>query len=98
MAGRGQETSDTAPRRGAEGARVLLIEAPYYAAIATELIAGAVEQLPLPCQIRGAAFHTGVQAVADGVDPAHDVVDAFREVRLGFPDEVSGNLQEVVFY
>jgi 6,7-dimethyl-8-ribityllumazine synthase len=45
MAGRGREPSDTAPRREAEGARVLLIEAPYYQAIAAELAAGAVAEL-----------------------------------------------------
>jgi 6,7-dimethyl-8-ribityllumazine synthase len=52
MAGRGQKASDTAPRRGAEGARVLLIEAPYYADIAAELIAGAVAEL----EAAGAGF------------------------------------------
>lgn len=52
MAGRGQAASDTAPRRGAEGARVLLIEAPYYEAIAAELAAGAVAEL----EAAGASF------------------------------------------
>lgn len=52
MAGRGQERSDTVPRRGAEGARVLLIEAPYYEAIAAELAAGAVAEL----EAAGATF------------------------------------------
>lgn len=52
MAGRGQAPSDTAPRRGAEGARVLLIEAPYYEVIAAELAAGAIAEL----EAAGAAF------------------------------------------
>jgi 6,7-dimethyl-8-ribityllumazine synthase len=45
MAGRGREPSDAAARTGAEGARVLLIEAPYYAAVAAELAAGAIAEL-----------------------------------------------------
>src|SRR5262245_52845943 len=52
MAGRGQAPSDTAPRRGAEAARVLLIEAPYYEAVAAELAAGAVAEL----EAAGAGF------------------------------------------
>jgi 6,7-dimethyl-8-ribityllumazine synthase len=52
MAGRGQEPVNTAPRRGAEGARVLLIEAPYYEAIAAELAAGAIAEL----EAAGATF------------------------------------------
>ena len=52
MAGRGQELSDTAPRRGPAGARVLLIEAPYYQAIADELAAAAIAEL----EAAGAGF------------------------------------------
>jgi 6,7-dimethyl-8-ribityllumazine synthase len=52
MAGRGQEPINTAPRRGAEAARVLVIEAPYYEAIATELAAGALAEL----EAAGAGF------------------------------------------
>src|SRR5262245_50191006 len=52
MAGRGQEPSDAAPRTGAAGARVLLIEAPYYVAVAAELAAGAIAEL----EAAGVAF------------------------------------------
>ena len=52
MAGRGQEPSDTALRRGAEGARVLVIEASYYEDIAAALAAGAVAEL----EAAGAGF------------------------------------------
>jgi 6,7-dimethyl-8-ribityllumazine synthase len=44
-------TGDGAPR-GAEGARVLVIEAPYYAAIAAKLMAGATAEL----EAAGAGF------------------------------------------
>jgi 6,7-dimethyl-8-ribityllumazine synthase len=52
MAGRGQVLSDTAPRRGAEGTRVLVIESPYYEDIAAELAAGALAEL----EAAGAGF------------------------------------------
>jgi 6,7-dimethyl-8-ribityllumazine synthase len=52
MAGRGKELSDTAPRRGAEAPRVLVIEAPYYEAIAAALVAGALAEL----EAAGAGF------------------------------------------
>jgi 6,7-dimethyl-8-ribityllumazine synthase len=45
MAGRGQVLSETGTRRDGKGARVLLIEAPYYEAIAAELLAGATAEL-----------------------------------------------------
>jgi len=50
MAGRGQQPSEAPPRRG--DARVLLIEAPYYEAIAAELAAGAIAEL----EAAGATF------------------------------------------
>jgi len=52
MAGRGQQLSETAPRRGTGSARVLLIEAPYYEAVAAELAAGAIAEL----EAAGATF------------------------------------------
>ena len=45
MAGRSQQTGDGPRVPGAKGARVLLIEAPYYAAIAEALAAGAIAEL-----------------------------------------------------
>jgi 6,7-dimethyl-8-ribityllumazine synthase len=45
MAGRAQHTSEGARPPTIEGARVLLIEAPYYGAIAEALAAGAVAEL-----------------------------------------------------
>ena len=52
MAGRAQHTSEPLPGAGAEGARVLLIEAPYYEAIAEALAAGAIAEL----EAAGATF------------------------------------------
>jgi len=52
MAGRGQVLSEGAARDGAKGARILLIEAPYYEAIAAELAAGATAEL----EAAGASF------------------------------------------
>jgi 6,7-dimethyl-8-ribityllumazine synthase len=61
MAGRGQHASETVPRRGAGGgARVLLIEAPYYEAVAGELASGAIAEL----EAVGAAFERVVVAGA----------------------------------
>jgi len=45
MAGPGTAPTDRNAPRGAEGARVLVIEAPFYAAIAAELMAGATAEL-----------------------------------------------------
>ena len=46
MAGRGQQISDeAAPRRGAKGARILIIEARYYETISDALVAGAKAEL-----------------------------------------------------
>jgi len=78
MAGRGQQPSETVPRRGAGSARVLLIEAPYYEVIAAELAAGAIAEL----EAAGASFERVVvsgaleiplalaQAVKAGLIPA----------------------------
>jgi 6,7-dimethyl-8-ribityllumazine synthase len=52
MAGRGQQANRTASRSGGGGARILVIEAPYYEAVATELIAGAIAEL----EAAGASF------------------------------------------
>lgn len=56
MAGRGQRSTEADPTRSDRDAdariRVLIIEAPYYAAIAAELMAGAVAEL----EAAGAAF------------------------------------------
>ncbi len=52
MAGPAEVPTDRGAPRGAAGARVLLIEAPYYAAIAAELLAGATAEL----QAAGAGF------------------------------------------
>ncbi|HEX5957457.1 MAG TPA: 6,7-dimethyl-8-ribityllumazine synthase [Hyphomicrobiaceae bacterium] len=45
MAGRAQHSNDAPHAPVIEGARVLLIEAPYYASIAKALAAGAIEEL-----------------------------------------------------
>ncbi|HEX6002038.1 MAG TPA: 6,7-dimethyl-8-ribityllumazine synthase [Hyphomicrobiaceae bacterium] len=45
MAGRAQHSDDAPQAPAAEGARVLLIEAPYYTAVAEALAAGAIEEL-----------------------------------------------------
>ena len=60
MAGREQQASGTGPRSGAGGARVLLIEAPYYETIAGELAAGAIAEL----EAAGANFERVVVAGA----------------------------------
>jgi 6,7-dimethyl-8-ribityllumazine synthase len=52
MAGPGTVPTDLNAPRGAEGARVLVIEAPYYEAIAAELMAGATAEL----EAAGAGF------------------------------------------
>ena len=52
MAGPAQQTSQTGPARGAEGARVLIIEARYYEAIAEALAEGAIAEL----EAAGATF------------------------------------------
>jgi 6,7-dimethyl-8-ribityllumazine synthase len=52
MAGPAQHTGDVAGPPGATGARVLLIEAPYYPAIAEALAGGAVAEL----EAAGASF------------------------------------------
>ncbi|MBX9588853.1 MAG: 6,7-dimethyl-8-ribityllumazine synthase [Hyphomonadaceae bacterium] len=44
MAGRGQQASQAPPRQGA-GARILIIDAPYYAHISGELLAGAMAEV-----------------------------------------------------
>jgi 6,7-dimethyl-8-ribityllumazine synthase len=48
MAGRGPQADRSAPRQGAQGAeraRILLIDAPYYHEIAEALLAGAISEL-----------------------------------------------------
>jgi 6,7-dimethyl-8-ribityllumazine synthase len=45
MAGRGPQADRSAPRQGDEGARILLIEAPYYRQIAEALLAGATAEI-----------------------------------------------------
>ena len=45
MAGRAQHSSEAQRLPAPEGARVLLIEAPYYRAVADALAAGAIEEL-----------------------------------------------------
>src|SRR5262245_37117958 len=45
MAGRGQHARESEPERRPKGARILLIEAPYYQAIAGELATGAIAEL-----------------------------------------------------
>src|SRR5262245_43746383 len=45
MAGRGPQADQTAPRQGAGGARILIIDAPYYQNIAEALLAGAMAEL-----------------------------------------------------
>jgi 6,7-dimethyl-8-ribityllumazine synthase len=48
MAGRGPQADEAAPRQGGQGvkgARILLIEAPYYQSIAEALLAGATAEL-----------------------------------------------------
>jgi 6,7-dimethyl-8-ribityllumazine synthase len=45
MAGRGQVPSEADAGRTAKGARVLLIDAPYYETVAAELLAGATAEL-----------------------------------------------------
>jgi 6,7-dimethyl-8-ribityllumazine synthase len=52
MAGPGNAPTDWNAPRGGEGARVLVIEAPYYAEIAAELMAGAIAEL----EAAGAGF------------------------------------------
>jgi 6,7-dimethyl-8-ribityllumazine synthase len=52
MAGRGLQASETAPRQRGEGARILIIDAPYYDSIAVELLAGAKAEL----EAAGATF------------------------------------------
>jgi 6,7-dimethyl-8-ribityllumazine synthase len=52
MAGPGKAPTDWGTRRGPEGARILLLEAPYYAAVAAELLAGATVEL----EAAGATF------------------------------------------
>jgi 6,7-dimethyl-8-ribityllumazine synthase len=52
MAGPANAPTGWSAARGTEGARVLLIEAPYYAGIAAELIAGATAEL----EAAGAGF------------------------------------------
>ena len=44
MAGRGPQADQSAPRHGAQTARILLIDAPYYQNIAEALLAGATAE------------------------------------------------------
>ena len=60
MAGREQHVSETGPRSRTGSARVLLIEAPYYEAVAGEMVAGAIAEL----QAAGATFERVVVAGA----------------------------------
>jgi 6,7-dimethyl-8-ribityllumazine synthase len=68
MAGRAHSASETARSPAVAGARVLLIDAPYYGAIAEALLAGAIAELEaagaafercvaLGCVIRGETTH-----------------------------------------
>jgi 6,7-dimethyl-8-ribityllumazine synthase len=45
MAGRELQANQAAPRDGSRGARILIIDAPYYQAIADALLAGATAEL-----------------------------------------------------
>lgn len=45
MAGRGPQAGEAASRHRVEGARILIIDAPYYEAISTALLEGAVAEL-----------------------------------------------------
>jgi 6,7-dimethyl-8-ribityllumazine synthase len=45
MAGRGPQADSSAPRQGAAGARILIIDAPYYREIAEALLVGATSEL-----------------------------------------------------
>ena len=45
MAGRGAQAGEAAPRHGGKGARILIIDSPYYANISEALLAGAVAEL-----------------------------------------------------
>ena len=45
MAGRGLQANQAAPRDGSKGARILIIDAPYYQDIADALLAGARAEL-----------------------------------------------------
>jgi 6,7-dimethyl-8-ribityllumazine synthase len=79
MAGPAEHTGDVAGPPAARGARVLLIEAPYYPAIAEALTGGAIAEL----EAAGAAFERVqvpgaleiplalAQAVRAGLIPAH---------------------------
>jgi 6,7-dimethyl-8-ribityllumazine synthase len=52
MAGNPRTSTGSSPRASARGAHILLIDAPYYAAIAERLVAGAVAEL----EAAGATF------------------------------------------
>jgi 6,7-dimethyl-8-ribityllumazine synthase len=45
MAGRGLQAEQAAPRNGGKGARILIIDAPYYQDVANALLAGAMAEL-----------------------------------------------------
>lgn len=45
MAGRGLQADQAAPRDGSRGARILIIDAPYYREISDALLAGAMAEL-----------------------------------------------------
>ena len=45
MAGRGLQANQAAPRNGGSGARILIIDAPYYQDISDALLAGAMAEL-----------------------------------------------------
>ena len=45
MAGRGLQANEAAPRDGGKGARILIIDAPYYQDISDALLAGAIAEL-----------------------------------------------------
>ncbi len=45
MAGRGAQAGEAAPRHGGKGARILIIDSPYYANISEALLAGAMAEL-----------------------------------------------------
>jgi 6,7-dimethyl-8-ribityllumazine synthase len=52
MAGKPQHTASSDLRQGGRGAHILLLEAPYYPGVATELAAGAIAEL----EAAGASF------------------------------------------
>ena len=61
-------------------------------------VASALQQRPLPCQIRCTSFYARLQTAADRLDPAHDVVHALGQVGFCFLHQVIGYLQEIIFY